>query len=78
MFTYDGPIQERLPDTKYEKYLEISHDQFPFSSDVYVYDNKVSFAHTTDRIGGIIIESKPISDTLRSIFEFTWHMHTQK
>lgn len=46
--------------------------QTSFSSETYIYDSKVAILDYKKDIIGIIIESSPIADTQRAIFEMTW------
>lgn len=50
----------------------IPKDKFPISSSFIIYDNKVSITSLKGKLIGVIIESKEISNTLRSIFELAW------
>lgn len=53
-----------------DNYLHrIDKDQYPFESDVYIFDNKVALASLKGNVVGVIIESQPIAKTIRSIFE---------
>ncbi len=75
MYNYSG---EKLPSYGNQKLLKIDEKKFPFTSDIYIYDNTVSFANTTDRIGGIIIESKAVAETMRSLFNLIWNQTKDK
>jgi len=52
----------------------ISQEKFPIPLDCYIYGDNVSFAvyRTDSEPIGVIIRSKEISRTLRSLFEFVW------
>lgn len=50
----------------------LSKDEFPFSSDIYIYDNTVSMATTSGNIFAITIENKDVADTMRSLFQLAW------
>lgn len=43
-----------------------------FSSETYIYDSKVAILDYKKDIIGIIIESTPVADTHKAIFEMTW------
>lgn len=45
---------------------------FDFGNDVYIFDNKVVFTTTADSIIGIVIESAPVAQTMRSLFKLAW------
>ncbi|KKR05316.1 MAG: transcriptional regulator TrmB [Candidatus Peregrinibacteria bacterium GW2011_GWC2_39_14] len=53
-----------------EVYL-IPKDKFPFKNEINVYDDKVAIISHEDKIG-VIIQSKNIADTQRSIFNFAF------
>jgi HTH-type transcriptional regulator, sugar sensing transcriptional regulator len=46
--------------------------QTSFSSETYIYDSKVAILDYNRDVIGIILESMPIADTQRAIFEMTW------
>jgi sugar-specific transcriptional regulator TrmB len=52
----------------------ISQEKFPIPLDCYIYGDNISFAvyRTDSEPIGIIIRSREISQTLRSLFEFVW------
>jgi len=53
----------------------IDHNLYPFSTEINIYDNKVSFVTFSDRGHiGAIIENKEIAQTLTSIFNFCWKL----
>lgn len=45
---------------------------FDFGTDVYIFDNKVVFTSTADAIIGVVIESAPVAQTMRSLFKLAW------
>lgn len=49
----------------------VPHEQFGFSPEINIYDNKVMIASWREKLG-ITIESKEIADALRKIFELSW------
>jgi HTH-type transcriptional regulator, sugar sensing transcriptional regulator len=57
----------------------ISQEKFPIPLDCYIYGDNVSFAvyRTDSEPIGVIIRSKEISRTLRSLFEFVWEKAKQ-
>ena len=50
----------------------VSQENFPFQSDIYIYDNKVALASMKGHIVGVIIESSAIATTMRAIFNLAW------
>lgn len=55
-----------------QKLKRISSKEYPFSSDVYIYGDTVSYATTQDQIFGITIKNSSIADTMRTLFEIAW------
>jgi sugar-specific transcriptional regulator TrmB len=55
-----------------QEFIKVDETRFPFNADIYIYDDKVSFANTSERVGGIIIQSSPIAKTMSSLFELVW------
>lgn len=78
--TKKGITSHVLYTTKGEDILVIPPQQvkrvdkklFDFATDIYIFDNKVAFTSTTDSIIGIIIESAPVAQTMRSLFKLAW------
>lgn len=64
-----GPFKE-APKMTEEKFLP--EDKFPFSSDITIYGDKVAIASLRGKLVGVIMESKEIASTLRSLFELGW------
>lgn len=52
--------------------LWLPEEKFSFSSDITIYGDKIAFVAFEKRSIGIIIESKTIANTLRTIFNLTW------
>ena len=50
----------------------IPKDQYNFTNEINIYDDKVSIISFTDEIIGMIIESKEIANTQRAIFSIAW------
>lgn len=58
-----------------EEYREtrvVPKEEYPFSSEVNIYDNKIVFMSLKEKFG-FIIESKELSDTMKKVFELSWH-----
>lgn len=49
----------------------VNKEKFPFEIELDIYANRVAMISGKDRMG-VIIESAPIANTLRSIFEYCW------
>lgn len=53
--------------------LFIDHNTYPFSTEINIYNNKVSFVtFSPDFMIGVIVENKEIYNTLLSVFNFVW------
>lgn len=50
----------------------LQEKDFPFESDIYIYQNKVAIASTKGNIAGVIIESDAISRSMLSLFQLAW------
>lgn len=53
----------------------ISHKEFPFESDVYLFDDYVAFASYGNGAHGVLLQSAHIAATMRSLFNLVWQ-HT--
>ena len=57
------------------EFLFIDHNLFPFSTEINIYNNKVSFVTFSAQFNvGIIVDNKEIHDTMRAIFALTWEL----
>tara|TARA_Y100000310_G_C20644436_1_gene795760 strand:+ start:86 stop:853 length:768 start_codon:yes stop_codon:yes gene_type:complete len=66
----DSP-QPLKPD--FSKIRKVSNKKFPLTADITLYDNKVAIASFKQKQPyGVIIESKEISETIRSMFNLAW------
>lgn len=62
-----------LLDDAFSKRLRISSKKFPLKADITFYDNKVAIASFEKKqLYGVIIESKEVSKTMRSLFKLAW------
>ena len=52
--------------------LRVPHKKFKFSSDIAIYDNKISMASLKGNLNGVVIEDRNIAQTLRSTFALAW------
>jgi len=64
---------ERMKHNKQEMRTAIlvPENQFRFSPEINIYDNKVMIASWREKLG-IIIESAEIADAMKKIFELSW------
>lgn len=56
----------------YREIRLIDPKKLPFNNEINIYDNKISMVSFTRPIFGVIIESKALVETQRSIFEMAW------
>lgn len=47
-------------------------EKFPFSCDITVFDDSVAVASLRDKVFGVVIESKQIADSVRSLISLAW------
>ena len=53
--------------------LFIDHTKFPFSTEINIYNGRVSFvSFAKEKSTGILIENEAYYQTMKSIFEFAW------
>lgn len=69
MYTKTG---DPIPSVPPQKILRVDSKKFPFGSDVYIYDDIISFASTKDQIVGVTIKNADIAKTMKALFEVTW------
>ena len=70
-FVADTPLARERKEKDKAEYREtnlIPQDKFPVPTDIEIYDNKVMIASWKEKLG-VIIESKEIATTLRSVFK---------
>lgn len=65
----EGKVTTEIP---YTKRYWIPQDMFPISADITLYGNKVGITAFEGKPIGIIIESRNITDTIRTIFNLAW------
>jgi sugar-specific transcriptional regulator TrmB len=49
----------------------VSNKKYPFQTEVTIYNNKIALTSYKEKIG-VIIESKPIAETLKMVFNLCW------
>ena len=68
-----GPLEGDTDPAKLRQAKFISHDKFPVSADITVYDNKVAIVtYKKEKPVGVVIESQEIADTVSAIFSVMW------
>lgn len=66
----DGPFRNKL-ELNEERFIE--KDKFPVSGDVFIYGDRVGMSSVGQTNIGVIIESKEISNTMRTLFNLAWN-----
>lgn len=76
VFAVNNPRGEQLKNKDEQSFrvTKILPKETLFTTETYIYDNKVAVLDYTKDIIGTIIESLPISTSQRSIFELTWNL----
>lgn len=59
-------------DDELREYRLVSTEEFPFDDEINIYGNKIAIMSYGQRPFGVIIESKSVADTQRSIFKLVW------
>ena len=67
-----GPILKNSDSSMLRETRYVPPDKFPFSCDITVYDNSVAIASLRDKIFGVVIESKEIANSIRSLISLAW------
>jgi len=50
----------------------VSYDRMPLSSDFFIFQNKVAIMALEEPVFGIVVESKEIANSFRTLFELVW------
>lgn len=69
--TKDAQEYTKLGQKELRELVLVPADQFRFTNEINIYNNKVAIYSFKDRVG-VIIESREIADTQRSIFNLAW------
>lgn len=56
-----------------QKLKRIKSEDLPFGSDMYIYNDTVAFASTSEQIVGVTVKNPDIATTMRGIFLSLWH-----
>ena len=67
-----GPILKDSDSKMLRQTRYVPPDKFPFSCDITVYDDSVAIASLRDKIFGVVIESKEIANSIRSLISMAW------
>lgn len=65
-------VRAKVHQDNLTKSIEVSPREYPFSSDIIVYKNKVWLASLRGHISGVIIENQEIADTIKNIFNLAY------
>ncbi len=69
IYTYRDGVLENTPDGERRK---IPTEKFPLTCDVAIYDDYIRIASLGEKLVGIVIEDKDITNSLRSVFKLAW------
>lgn len=77
--TKDGALEKYIDgaEKKLRKVIVVDPEGHPFEIEIIIWDDKVAFIQYNPKykLGASLIESKPIADTMRSIFlHYLWKM----
>ncbi|MFN3188222.1 MAG: TrmB family transcriptional regulator [Candidatus Paceibacteria bacterium] len=61
-----------IPSVPPQQIRRAREEDYPFSADMYIYDDTVSFASTSDKIVGVSITNADIAKTMRMLYETVW------
>lgn len=61
-----------IQNDQYTFLVKIPYEQFPITSDITIYGNKVAIASLKGYLSGVIIENEEITKTLRSVFRLAF------
>ncbi len=70
---YTLPTGDDFVPFRLQKLKRIKAEDLPFGSDMYVYNNSVSFASAKEGIVGLTITNQDIADTLRTMYLGLWN-----
>lgn len=65
-----GPFLKDKNGSKERRFVPL--EKFPYSGSITIYGNKVALMAQDKHLIGIIIENREISNTIRTLFNFTW------
>ncbi len=69
LYTKKGPDIVPVPPVDMRR---MPSGTFPLESEIYIYNNNVALAALKGTVAGVIIESKAIATSMRSIFDLAW------
>lgn len=69
---YSSKTNNIVPKDDFTESRMIPSEKFPFSAEVVIYGDKVALASLEGKLIGVIIESKGVADSLKTIFNLAW------
>ena len=69
---YSSKSKRIITKDSFTEVRSIPFEKFPFSTEVVIYGNKVALASHEGKLIGVIIESKEIASSLKTIFNLAW------
>src|SRR3989338_1296229 len=68
-----GPILKEHDEKMLREAKFVSPEEFPFKSDIVIYDNNVAISALEGKTVGIIISHRELADSFRALFELVWN-----
>ena len=68
-----GSVMKERDRELYRESKYVSPDDFKFTSDISIFDDKVAISSLKGKVFGLIIENQNIADSVRALFYLTWH-----
>ena len=61
-----------------DEYRLISYKEFPISGEISLYGKKVALLSLKEKISGVVIENKEITETISTLFDLAWQSSSNK
>ena len=55
-----------------EAFQQVSKVEYPFEFDIYIFDDQVAIASLQSELWAVIIESKAVATSMKTLFEMSW------
>lgn len=74
IFTTRSPQlrEQMLADTKLSERRFVHYELFPSASGMTIFRDRIAIGSFTGNVGGVIVESAPMADMMRRLFELAW------
>lgn len=69
---YSSKSNHILPKEEFAESRPIPSEKFPFNSEIVIYGDKTAIVSLGEKLIGVIIENKGITNSLKSIFNLAW------